>query len=405
MVLEPLSRVRVTGPLGPFAVGFAAELSVQGYRGQGIGHQLRLVAHLSRWLAEEDLEVASLTGVVVERFMVARRAAGYKQWLSPRALEPLLGYLRALGQAPPPSVSRPEGPVEELLCRFKDYLIVERGLGAPSARRYADAVSPFLASRLTAEGLDLESLDAAAVRAFVLAECVNHDRGSAKQTVSRLRSLLSFLYLEGMIDQPLTTVLPTIAGWRLASLPKSISSAQVRDILGSCDRRTTIGRRDFAILSMLVRLGLRRGEVAKLLLEDIDWHAGEIVVFGKGARLDRLPLPSDVGEAIAAYLRHGRPDTAQDRSVFVRVRPPHRALTPNAVGEVVTRACRQAGIAPVRAHRLRHTAACQMLGAGASLQEVGQVLRHHRAETTAIYAKVDRQALVSIARPWPGGLA
>ena len=405
MVLEPLSRVRVIGPLESFAVGFAAELSVQGYRGQGIGHQLRLMAHLSRWLAEENLEVASLTGAVVERFLVARSAAGYKQWLSSRALEPLLGYLRALGQAPPPSVPRPEGPVEELLCRFKHYLIVERGLGAPSARRYAEAVRPLLASRLTAEGLDLERLDAAALTAFVLAECVNQERGSAKQTVSRLRSLVRFLYLEGMIGRSLTTALPTIAGWRLASLPKALSSAQVRGILDSCDRRTAIGRRDFAILVTLVRLGLRRGEVASLLLGDIDWHAGEIVVSGKGARSDRLPLPADVGEAIAAYLRRGRPDTAQDRSVFVRVRPPHRALTPGAVGHVVLRACQRAGLAPVHAHRLRHTAACQMLGAGASLQEVGQVLRHRRAKTTAIYAKVDRQALGRIARPWPGGLA
>ncbi len=293
MVLEPLSRVRVAGPLELFAVGFAGELGVQGYRPQGIGHQLRLMAHLSRWLAEENLEVASLTGPVVGRFMVARREAGYKGWLSPRALEPLLGYLRALGQAPPPSVPRPEGPVEELLCRFKHYLVVERGLGAPSARRYAEAVRPFLASRLTAEGIDLEGLDAAALTAFVLAECVNQERGSAKQTVSRLRSLVSFLYLEGMIGQPLTTALPTIAGWRLASLPKAISSAQVRGILGSCDQHTATGRRDFAILLTLVRLGLRRGEVARLLLEDIDWHAGEIVVSGKGARSDRLPLPDE----------------------------------------------------------------------------------------------------------------
>jgi integrase/recombinase XerD len=399
------SHVRVTGPLEPFAVGFAGELSVQGYKGQGMGHQLRLMAHLSRWLAEENLEVASLTGAVAARFMVARRAAGYKGWLSLRALEPLLSYLRALGHSPPPSVPTPEGPVEELLFRFKDYLVIERGLGAPSARRYADAVRPFLASRVTPEGLDLEGLDAAALTAFVLAECVNRERGSAKQTVSRLRSLVSFLYLEGMIGRPLTTALPTIGGWRLASLPKAISSAQVRDILGSCDRRTATGRRDFAILLMLVRLGLRRGEVANLLLGDIDWRAGEIVVSGKSARSDRLPLPADVGEAIAAYLRRGRPDTARDRNVFVRLRAPHRALTPGAVGQIVLRACQRAGLAPVHAHRLRHTAACQMLGAGASLQEVGQVLRHRRAETTAIYAKVDRQALGRIARPWPGGLA
>jgi site-specific recombinase XerD len=191
----------------------------------------------------------------------------------------------------------------------------------------------------------------------------------------------------------------------LASLPKRLSPDVVRSLLGACDRRTAIGRRDFAVLTMLARLGLRSGEVAKLLLQDIDWRAGEIVISGKGARSDRLPLPADVGEAIAAYLRRGRPETAQDRSVFVRFCAPHRALTPDAVGQIVLRASRRAGGGHVHAHRLRHTAASEMLGAGASLQEIGQVLRHRRAETTAIYAKVDREALRTIARSWPGGPA
>jgi integrase/recombinase XerD len=395
------SRVRVTGPLEPFVVGFATALRVEGYTARGITGQLQLMAHLSRWLAEEHLGVASLAGPVVERFVAARRAAGYAQFRSPRALEPLLFHLRKLGQAPPPNLPKPEGPVDELLWRFQRYLIEERGLKAASATVYTDAVRPFLETRLTAQGLQLADLDADGIASFVLAQ----ERGSAKRIVSRLRSLLGFLHLEGMIPRPLACAVPAVARWRLSSLPKGISSAEVVRLLAACDRRTSMGRRDFAILTMLVRLGLRPAEVASLRLGDIDWHRGEIAISGKGPRLERLPLPVDVGEAIAGYLRRGRPRSAQDESVFVRAFAPHRALTACAVSAIAMRASKRAGITHVHACRLRHTAASELLAAGASLQEVGQVLRHQHPETTAIYAKVDRKALRTLARPWPGGVA
>ncbi len=395
------SRVRVTGPLEPFAIGLADALRTSGYTARGISGQLYLMAHLSRWLAEDHLGVASLTGPVVERFVVARRAAGYAQFRSPRALGPLLFYLRELGQAPPPSAPQPEGPVDELLFRFRRYLTEERGLKATSATVYADAVRPFLETRLTPQGLQLMGLDAGDVAGFVLAQ----ERGSAKQMVSRLRSLLGFLHLEGMIPRPLACAVPAVARWRLSSLPKGISSAEVARLLAACDRRTSMGRRDFAILTMLVRLGLRPAEVASLRLGDIDWHRGEIVISGKGPRLERLPLPVDIGEAIAGYLRRGRPRSALDGSVFVRVFAPHRALTACAVSAIAMRASKRAGITHVHARRLRHTAASEMLAAGASLQEVRQVLRHQHPETTALYAKVDRKALRTLARPWPGGVA
>jgi site-specific recombinase XerD len=399
--MHDLSRVRVTGPLEPFVVGFAAALHVDGYSARGTAGQLQLMAHLSRWLAQEYLGVASLTGAVVERFVVARRGAGYAQFRSPRALEPLLSHLRELGQAPRPSLPEPEGPVEELLCRFRRYLIEERGLRAASAIVYCDAVRPFLEARLTPRGLQLADLDAGCIAAFVLAQ----EHGSAKQIVSRLRSLLGFLHLEGMISRPLASAVPAVARWRLSPLPKGISSVEVQRLLGACDRRTAMGRRDFAILTTLARLGLRPAEVANLRLCDIDWHRGEIAISGKGPRLERLPLPADVGAAIAAYLRRGRPRSAHDKGVFLRVCAPHRALTACAVSAVAMRASKRAGIAHVHAYRLRHTAASELLAAGASLQEVGQVLRHERPETTAIYAKVDREALRTLARPWPGGVA
>jgi site-specific recombinase XerD len=198
---------------------------------------------------------------------------------------------------------------------------------------------------------------------------------------------------------------PSVTGWRLSNLPKGLEPGQLRKLLASCDRRTRTGRRDCAIVLLLSRLGLRSGEVARLGLDDIDWRRGEIAVRGKANRAERLPLPADVGAAITAYLRRGRPVTAQGRSVFVRVHAPHRALTTGGVTMVVFDAAQRAGLGKIHAHRLRHTAATAMLQAGSTLPEVGQVLRHRSALTTAIYAKVDRDALAVLARPWPADAA
>lgn len=400
------SRVRVTGPLAPFRAGFVAELQRQGYTPRSATHQLRLMAHLSRWLAGEGLDSRGLSPAEAERFLEDRRVAGYSNHLSSKALAPLLPYLRGLEAAPaPPPAPAPAGPVEELLDRYRRYLTLERGIGAPSARDYANAVRPFLSEKACAGELDLSRLSSADVTAFALARCRRQPPGSAKHTVTVLRSLLSFLHLEGTIGRPLAAAVPSVAAWRLTGLPKGLEPAQLRGLLGSCDRNTPKGRRDFAIMTALARLGLRRGEVAGLALDDVDWRAGEVVVRGKGSREERLPLPADVGEAIAAYLRCGRPATAQGRAVFVRVLAPHEALGPVGVSNLVAAAARRAGLGQIYAHRLRHTAATETLRAGASLPEVGQLLRHRRTLTTAIYAKVDREALRDLARPWPGGLA
>jgi site-specific recombinase XerD len=398
-----LSWVRVVGPLEPFADGFAAELARQGYTPNSARLQMGLVAHLSRWLAAEGHGVAALGGVAIEAFLVSRRDAGYTSHLSGRALAPLLAYLRGLGVAVAVAVASAVGPVEVLLGRYRRYLEVERGLVCDAARGYVDKVRPFLDGRVGADGLDLADLDAAEVIAFVVARCPQLGSSSAKLTVVALRSLLVYLHVEGQISRPLAGAVPSVASWRLAGLPKGLEPAEVRSLLASCDRETANGRRDFAILTVLVRLGLRSGEVAALGLDDVDWRAGEIVVQGKGRRSERLPLPADVGEAMAAYLHDGRPVGALGRAVFVRVKAPWRALTGGGVGQVVAAASRRAGLGEIHAHRLRHTAATEMLRAGASLPEVGQVLRHRSHLATSVYAKVDDNALRVLARPWPGG--
>lgn len=405
--MTDLSRVRVTGPLEPFAAGFAAELVAQGYSSQPAAQQLRLLAHVSRWLAAEGNDAAALSAAAVAAFVTSRRAAGYSTHVADSSLRLVLGYLRGLGVVPAQEVLAPDGPVEVVLARYRRYLQVERGLNGITARVYANAVRPFLAGRVTPDGLglDLGNLGAADVTAFVVARCPAQPRGAAKQTVTALRSLLVYLHVEGEIGRPLAAAVPSVAGWRLTGLPKGLEPGQVRALLASCDLGTANGRRDFAILTMLVRLGLRAGEVAALALDDVDWHTGEITVRGKGSRSERLPLPADVGEAIAAYLQDGRPDGAQDRALFVRVKAPLGALSSTGVTGVVLHAARRAGLGEVRAHRLRHTAATQVLRAGGSLPEIGQLLRHRHVLTTAIYAKADREALREIGRPWPGARA
>jgi integrase/recombinase XerD len=264
-----------------------------------------------------------------------------------------------------------------------------------------DFVRPFVTSRAHGDVLDLAGITAADVSGFVLSSCPGRAVGSAKLLVCALRSLLRWLHLTGQLPSPLASAVPSVAGWRLSSLPKSLEPDELRRLLSSCDRRTATGRRDYAVMLLLSRLGLRAGEVARLGLDDIDWRHGEITILGKGNRGERLPLPADVGAAITAYLRRGRPATAEGRSVFVRVHAPHRALSTGGVTEIVFDAAQRAGLPKMHAHRLRHTAASAMLRASSPQPEVGQVLRHRSMLTTAIYAKVDRDALAVLARPWP----
>jgi integrase/recombinase XerD len=390
----------IGGPLAPYAPGFGAELSRLGYTPLSAGWQRYLVRDLSAWLASEGLDAADLTAATVEAFLAARRAAGCGHHRSAKGLAPLLWYLRGLGVAPLPVTPVPATAAEALLERYRSYLLGERGVTVGTARHYVGLVRPFLAGRATASGVDLD-LTAADVTEFVLAECRRRSSKGAQGLVSALRSVLGFLHVDGLLPGPLAAAVPSVATWRLAGLPRFLEPDQVDALLASCDRRTANGRRDLAILTVLVRLGLRCGEVARLRLADIGWRAGEVSIRGKGNRVERLPLPADVGEAIVGYLQHGRPATAQDRRVFVRVKAPHQGLTSSGITNVVVAAGRRSGLGWLTAHRLRHTAATGMLRAGSPLAEVGQVLRHRRPLSTAIYAKVDIEALRALARPWP----
>ena len=397
---------RVLGPLAPYADGFVVELVARGYRPRSVGGQLELMAHLSRWLIEQGVEPDGLTPGMADRFLGVRRErdVSLRSW---RALDPLVGYLRGLGVVPK-LAALADSPVDRLLADYRDYLLRERGLTAGSVAHWERIARLFLAERIEPLEDALRRLSTAEVTGFVVAQCGPGGRSgaSAKILTSGLRSLLRYLHLTGRVPIPLTQSVPRAAGWRLSSLPRALEAEQVQRLLSSCDSSTVVGRRDLAILTLLARLGLRACEVARLRLDDIDWRAGEVTIRGKGSTIERLPLPQEAGEALVSYLRDGRPRVGC-REVFISVLAPLRPLSPAAVVGVVGYACDRAGMKRVGPHALRHTLASDLLRAGTPLAQIAPILRHASVATTAIYAKIDRDALRALARPWPleGGAA
>jgi len=385
------------GPLWDHATSIVEDLTGQGYAQTTIRQALWLVARLSRWMAKEELSLAELTPSVLQRFDNYRWQRGGRSRKC--SLAPIVRYLRRVGEIPEPTQPLAAGPVEDLLTRYRDHLVVERGVVRATVVKYEHIARLFLNWHMVAQAGAVEMLDGAAVTKFIQQECRNCGIGAAKNRVKGLRSLLRFLHLEGLTGA-LVEAVPTVAGWRDAHLPKGLEAKQVTQLLASCGESTVAGRRDRAILLLLARMGLRAGEVAALDLGHFDWLRGEVVIPGKGGREERLPLPVDVGEALAAYILGGR--RKETGRLFQRLLAPHRSVTVHSVKEVVRRACQRAGIPSVGPHCLRHSLASQTLAAGASLVEVGQVLRHRDLSTTTIYAKVDRTRLRELARPWPG---
>lgn len=393
---------RLSGPLMPYRAGFAGELARLGYSQDAARQQLVLFGSLSRWLGVTERVPGDLDDAAVAEFLAERRRVGYVQFHTPKALTPLLFWLRNEGVVPAAVVTEPATEVDVLLERYRCYLVSERGLVVAAARGYVDLVRPLLVVRAGGEGVDLEGLTAADIEEFLLAASVRLAAKTMQRLVSALRSFLGFAHLVGVVDSPLAVLVPAVA-CHPARPPRFLAARDVQALLDSCDRAVRDGCRDYAMVLAMTRLGLRTGEVAGVLLEDIDWRSGEMLVRGKGGRIDRLPLPVEVGAAIADWLRRGRPPTASGRAVFTRVRAPHTGLTPGGVTQAVAAAARRAGLpTTVHAHRLRHSAATGMLAAGASLTEIGQVLRHRSQLSTSIYAKVDLARLAPLARPWPG---
>ena len=378
------SRVRIDGQRSGWAAGFAAQLMEQGYTKLSIGSQLGLAAHLSQWLEARGIAIDELTPEVVDHYLAWRRR-NRRRFRSRRGLTALLAYLGLTDVVAPPSPK-----LGEWLRRYERHLVEERGLSVGVRAQYMTVAADLLAAHRPA---GLTRIDVSRFVRKLLR------KPNCQARLSALRSVLRFFHVAGETAIPLASVVPSMTCWRQSSLPKVLEPAQVRAVLASPDRRTSIGSRDYAVLLLMLRLGLRACEVAALTLDDLDWARGEIVVRGKGS-VGRLPMPVDIGEAVVAWLRRRR-RTAPTRSLFLRGRAPYRAATVSAIVALAGRALRGAGVPTGGGHRLRHTAATMMLRRGASLTEIAQVLRHRHINTTAIYAKVDRGRLRALAQPWP----
>jgi len=372
-----------------------------GYHPDPVSYLLRAAGALGRWIDKHHLGRDALPSWQIEAFLKSRREAGCRTCLTRRGLDPILRYLQSVGAVsvtddPPPAPS----DIETIVLSFQCYLRSERGLASTSVPRYVEIVRRFLQTEFPKE-VDLGRIDPDGLASYVRGQAERFQKKTVGLACTALRALLRFLYLRGDLSVDLGVAIPPPVSWRLARLPKPVPMAEVRQLLRGCDRRTRSGRGEYALLLLLIRLGLRASEVAALNLDDISWHHAELVVRGKGSRVDRLPLPCDVGEAIVAYLRRGRPRTAS-RALFVHNRAPYQRLQSSAVGSRTQRAFVRAGLPPAGPHCLRHTAATEMLRRGASLEDIAQVLRHHSIDTTAIYAKLDRRILSELAQLWRG---
>lgn len=391
----------VTGPLAGHAVGFAAYLTGLGYCDETVHEHLLLLADVSGWLQRQRLGGGQLSPALAARF-VADVGCRRKRLVSARSLVPLLGYLRDHGVVPG---RWPDGPGTDdqavLVRRYREYLRGERGLSDATIRCYASYATGFVALLGARSGEGLDGVSGARVQSAVSRQVEQYPPASMRAVMNADRALLRFLHWGGRISQPLDATVPS-APRRPAGLPARLDPATVSALLDNCDREREAGRRDYAVLMLLKRYGLRPVEVCRLELTDFRWRSGEFVTRGKGGRVDVLPLMHDVGEAVADYLRIRRRPPSGVRSVFLTIGAPARPMCPQSVYGIVARACERVGVAPPLSPRsFRHGLGCDLLTAGASLVEISDVLRHTDLATTAIYARADLAALAPLVRAWP----
>jgi site-specific recombinase XerD len=387
------------------ADGFRARLAEQGFEPGGVRRHVRLMADLSDWLAVRGAGPAELTEDVALEFGEARRREGCDLW-SPQGLAPLLGFLRDSAAAPAAEARparAPVSPAGALLAAFEHYLVTERGLTAGSAGVYSAAARAF-AEHVCLPGGGVRPVTAGQVTGFVMTESSRRSVRGARMMVTALRALLRSWHHCGALPADLSGAVPGVAPWGGRRVICPPSAGQVTAMLAGCDRSRRTGVRDYAIVLMLARYGLRKSEMIALRLEDIDWRAGHITIRGKRNRIDVLPLAVDVGEALAAYLTSGR-HRGSCRALFLSAKAPASGMTGSGVSHVVRDACLRAGVTPFGPHRLRHFAGTAVLEAGGSLAETGQLLRHFRPASTSIYTAISTRALRPLARPWPAGAA
>ncbi len=395
------------GPLAPHIASLSKWASEQGYALYSLRQRIRIAVGFSGWLAENSIRLRSVSSRQTAQYLRYRAQRQRVREGDATALRQLLDFLRHQGVIPAEKIHRRQlSPVDRCAKAFERYLSEERVLAKATIVNYVPFIRDFLKNCFGSGPVRLSRLCARDVVRFVQRRAPRLHLKTAKLLTTALRSFLQYGRYRGDIRLDLAAAVPLVANWSMTSIPRAIAPDQVRDLLARINRHTAVGRRDYAIVLLLARLGLRSGEVVFLELEDIDWKDGSLSVRGKGGRRLQLPLLADVGEAIVAYLRHGRPPSSS-RRVFLRARAPIRGFVgPAAVGTVVRHALLRAGIdAPTTgAHQFRHGLATEMLRHGASLSEIGELLGHRSPETTKIYTKVDLDALRTLAMPWPRGV-
>lgn len=389
-------KAREAGPLSKYADGFRKHLEDRGYAPDSVRWRLRQLAALDRWLHDHRLAASDLDDSCVDRLVAARRAAHRTTFVAVANFSVPIAYLRQIGVVPP--MITPLDPVSQILEQYRSYLSTERGLVESSIVANTRVAENFCNQR----ALRLEELSAAEVTTYIAALCARSSIGWSKKTVTALASFLRFLHVAGITTTPRAAALPKITGHR-PNVPCEFTQSDFIRLLGGCDCASDVGLRDRAILMVLWRLGLRRGEVAGLRVDDINWRRGEITVRGKGNRHEILPIPTDIGEALVRYLHDAhRRIPAGCRALFVNVRAPEGAMSATAVGDVVARVAGRVGLPSMGAHLLRHGTATQLARGGASWPEIAQVMRHRSLAVTVSYTTIDPALTSELARPWPG---
>lgn len=402
---EPLALVR-QGPLGPSIDAFVEQLNDQGYGKHTVGSLRRLVADFCCWITLRRIDLHLLGQEEVERYLKYRKRHRYSRPEDRARLLRFVGVLVQQGLVVQNASATELSPVELLAQDYRQYLQRERRLAAATIVHYLNIAGRFLKHLYGSGEVRLDSLCLADVLQFVKSEAVRMQASRIKFVITALRSFLRYARYRDLVGADLHASIPGVANWSMASIPKAISPQQVQMLLARCDRQSAIGCRDYAILLLLARLGLRGGEVAGLTLDDVNWEAGQLRIRGPSEREDYLPIPHEVGAALADYLCRARP-SCQTRHVFVRAKAPRREFaSSSAITDLVQRTLERADLDPPLkgSHLLRHSLATQMLRQGASLAEIAEVLRHRSQQTTTIYAKVDMDSLRPLALPWPGGV-
>jgi site-specific recombinase XerD len=384
--------------LGSYADGYRRHLVARGYTFWSVQQRLTYFASVSLWLASEGLEAGDLDESAAVRFAAWRTARGRSTKTSPLTMRLPLSYLRGVGVVPERSVDA--GPFADLLASYREFLVYERGLAEKTVAAHLVGAGRFLDS-VGGDGRELAGLGACDVTCYVVQTCRVATTSTARSAVLSVSSFLRFLVVEGIVTNTVASAVPRLARQRPAPRPPALTQKEIARLLAACDRRRPVGRRDYAVMLLCSRLGLRPCEVASLTLDDIDWHHGEMLVRGKGDRHERLPLPQDVGAAVAAYLQRGRPRRQEFREVFLRARAPWTPLGFVGVQSVVQNASRKAGFEPFGPRRLRQHAASQMHRTGTAFVGIAEVLRHRRFSTTTVYVDVPQPTVAALARSWP----